>query len=109
MDALVDKERGATAVEDVMVFPEDLRRASEADNTKKASAPVFNERRTRPLASSTVSCSASKPSISARKIKASPATPRWASSCATTITVFLVAVFCVGGIHRAVTIVHDSR
>ncbi|CAI5726995.1 unnamed protein product [Hyaloperonospora brassicae] len=108
--ALVEKERGATAEGDDMVFLEDLfRRAPGTDNTKEASAPVYNARRTSPLASSAVSCSASKPSISARKMKTSPATSCWAGSFATTITVFLAAVFCVGGIYRAVTIVHGSR
>ena len=107
--ALVDEERGATAEEDDMVFPKDLGCAPGADNTKEASAPVCNERRISPLASDAAPCSTSKQSIAAREMKASPATSRWASSFATTITVLLAAVFCVGGIYRAVTIVHDSR
>uniref|UniRef100_M4C051 Uncharacterized protein n=1 Tax=Hyaloperonospora arabidopsidis (strain Emoy2) TaxID=559515 RepID=M4C051_HYAAE len=105
--ALLDEVRGATAEEDDRVFPTDLGLA--ADNTIEMAAPVCNKRSTSPLAPAAFPCSTLKPSIAAPKMKATPPTSGWASAFATAITVFLAVMFCVAGIYRAVTIVHDSR
>uniref|UniRef100_A0AAV1T302 CLASP N-terminal domain-containing protein n=1 Tax=Peronospora matthiolae TaxID=2874970 RepID=A0AAV1T302_9STRA len=105
--ALLDEGRSVTAEEDDRVFPTELGLA--AGNTIEMAAPVCNKRSTSPLAPAGFPCSTLKPSIATPKMKAPPATSGWASAFTTAIAVFLAVMFCVAGIYRAVTIVHDSR